>query len=414
MDTATLRSQMMQLWKETFHDSDSYIALIFDTYFDPEWVVYEELQGKVEAALLGIPYDFGWTDHPLRGLYLCGLATRDKSRGRGYMSQLIERICSKAADAGFAFTFLIPANDGLRKFYYDRNFVNATYRIDNRYTNIHNFENEYYAILDDEDSRVSKFKKRYFSTLNTQFIDIKDTELIDKTIRLIEKSENDTPYVCLRHSAKDIMTAICENNIIKGEVLSTLNKEGDITSVAFAEFDNETTIYVQHLYSNDQCSRYRLLEDLNNKYPQHSIVVRDYPEESERRALWGRNFTSESLGETSGKTVSVERVYKVSSHAQPYIMARILNLNEILEFLANWRSDCKYSILMKSPNSDEIIKYDINRGRCHCQVVEDPKDVVLSLRQLEEILFRKPSDDHLVMEAFGIPRFVINACLLLD
>ena len=58
MEANELKRQMMKLWKETFHDSDDYVNLVFDSYFAPEHVVYEESEGKVIAALLAVPYEF--------------------------------------------------------------------------------------------------------------------------------------------------------------------------------------------------------------------------------------------------------------------------------------------------------------------------------------------------------------------
>ncbi|MDE6296382.1 MAG: hypothetical protein K2L89_00915, partial [Muribaculaceae bacterium] len=59
MEAANLKQQMMGLWKENFHDSDEYIKLVFDEYFDPDYVEYEERDGRVIASLMAIPYSFG-------------------------------------------------------------------------------------------------------------------------------------------------------------------------------------------------------------------------------------------------------------------------------------------------------------------------------------------------------------------
>ena len=59
MDTQDLKDKMMKLWKTTFHDSDEYISLIFDNYFNTEYLEYYEENGKLISALLGVPYFFG-------------------------------------------------------------------------------------------------------------------------------------------------------------------------------------------------------------------------------------------------------------------------------------------------------------------------------------------------------------------
>ena len=56
MNPTELKSRLAKLWKDTFHDTDEYISLVFNNYFDPELVAYEESGGDVVAGLIGVPY----------------------------------------------------------------------------------------------------------------------------------------------------------------------------------------------------------------------------------------------------------------------------------------------------------------------------------------------------------------------
>ena len=107
METLDLKRKLTGLWKDTFHDSDEYIRLWFDKYYDPQWTEYEQVGNEIVSMLFGVPYEFGGSEGKIRGLYLCGLATNAKYRGQGLMSKLLDRINDKAREAGFAFTFLI-------------------------------------------------------------------------------------------------------------------------------------------------------------------------------------------------------------------------------------------------------------------------------------------------------------------
>ena len=62
MKKDVVRKQMVELWKNTFHDSDDYVNMIFNSYFDMDLVAYHEVGGKVVAALLGVPYNFAAND----------------------------------------------------------------------------------------------------------------------------------------------------------------------------------------------------------------------------------------------------------------------------------------------------------------------------------------------------------------
>ena len=127
-----IKSQMMQLWKDTFGDSDEYISIIFDSYFNPDLIEYQEENGIIVSAMIGIPYDFQMSGYgcakTVSGLYLCGLATRPEARGKGIVTKLMNRIWRRARRMGYAFSFLIPASENLRKFYYDRGMSDAFYR----------------------------------------------------------------------------------------------------------------------------------------------------------------------------------------------------------------------------------------------------------------------------------------------
>ena len=127
-DNNDIKLQIMKLWKDTFHDTDEYIKLVFDNYFNPELVEYKVENGEVLAAMLGVPYYFDMKPDKvnnqetgkLKGLYLCGLATKPECRKRGYMSRMIEDINQRAFKLDFDFSFLIPADGGLKKYYSDR------------------------------------------------------------------------------------------------------------------------------------------------------------------------------------------------------------------------------------------------------------------------------------------------------
>ena len=59
MNEIEIKEGMMRLWKETFHDSEEYVRLVFDAFFNIEMVEYEEIDGNIVAALLAVPYYFG-------------------------------------------------------------------------------------------------------------------------------------------------------------------------------------------------------------------------------------------------------------------------------------------------------------------------------------------------------------------
>ena len=37
MDSNELKNKLSKLWKDTFHDNDDYISLVFNNYYDPRF-----------------------------------------------------------------------------------------------------------------------------------------------------------------------------------------------------------------------------------------------------------------------------------------------------------------------------------------------------------------------------------------
>lgn len=124
----------MRLWKDTFHDTDRYIRIVFDAYFNPENICVRYDGHSLVAALLGVPYRFVIPHAEgvryLSGLYLCGLATRPEYRKQGIMSRMMEEIQARAVDRGLDMTFLIPADAHLREYYRQRGYFDFSRRED--------------------------------------------------------------------------------------------------------------------------------------------------------------------------------------------------------------------------------------------------------------------------------------------
>lgn len=418
-----IKKKMKALWKETFHDSDEYIDLVFDACYNPDFVEVEMQGDELVAGLLGVPYAFGTPDRYVRGLYLCGLATKTQYRSRGIMTRLLSNINKKAAEAGFAFTFLIPASEGLRKYYHDRDYVNAFYRVTDNYTSLHDFDMEYESILMEQKEKVAELKRRFYASLKTGKISAENPvgeEQMGKLTSLVEGLETSQRDLQLIHSRKDIETMIRENSVSKGAIYYSENSGGELTAAAFCSFENQAVV-VEKLYYRDLSSKYKVLSFVKSDNPELSIHHYISSVEMDRKALWSRTYGS-FLPEAPqvGAISMTERVYSLSAHAKIYGMARILDLHEILKFQAEGWHDLKYSILAKTGDVYSYEYIDVRHGKLTVKkMVADslsPEQTahVMSKRDIGEILFRRRDTDNMVTEAFGIPSINASACLLLD
>ena len=108
--------QLKSIWMNTFGDTSDYVDLLFENYFDSDCCLCAVNNGNIVASLTGIPYDFKIGCKIVKGLYLCGLSTDIAFRRRGIMRRMISEIENHCRMNGFYMTFLIPADDDLRRY----------------------------------------------------------------------------------------------------------------------------------------------------------------------------------------------------------------------------------------------------------------------------------------------------------
>lgn len=434
MEESVVRKEMMRLWKENFHDSDEYIRLIFDSYFTLDMVEYEVRDDKIVAAILAIPYRFGNSHHQLRGLYLCGLSTDVKYRRKGIMNILIERFRAKTDTAEYAFLFLIPAGTGLQKYYHDRGFVNAFYKIPLRYVSSHNFRRDFENSIQGDHRELEAIKRKYYDSLTLHKITVRSDgkvnenedeqgkELRNKICIFIKYREGLGKDMQLLHTSDDIQNAIDECVISGGEVYALMDRNKDVTAVTFFHVDkDDKNISVYYLTHSDAESKYRIMEEISHNYDGYSITQWHYPVKSEAGGLW-QPFYSASLPEAPGVGAvgEAERVYYRSNHSEVYGMARILNIYEILKFQAEERSDLKYSILVKEGFPLRYIRYEAKDGQMRRSDVtealsdSEKQQVLMTERDVAEILFRRPDSDPIVEEVMELPPLSGSISLMLD
>ncbi len=199
-DICKIKKDMMELWKDTFHDSSRYINLVFDTYFYTENVFYCYDGDKLIAALLGVEYEFGMLDNsgkPIRvkGLYLCGLATHPEYRRKGIMATLMEMAENSAKRRGLDFTFLIPADSHLREYYKKKGYSTASFK---------RKENVKIEKKGDTHKMYIYTFKDFFERRNYEFLNsiadwCRSREVLSKN------------YVRILHSQSDFIAAMSEN-----------------------------------------------------------------------------------------------------------------------------------------------------------------------------------------------------------
>ena len=83
--------ELKELWKDIFNDDDGYIDLFFEYKMKSEYtfvaVESEEIAGAVYSVYSPLVFENGET---MPALYMCGICTKPKYRGRNVAGTLIK------------------------------------------------------------------------------------------------------------------------------------------------------------------------------------------------------------------------------------------------------------------------------------------------------------------------------------
>lgn len=439
MDDNTVKSKMMDLWMKTFQDSKDYVSLVFDNYYNPAFVRTEFEGERLVAAMMGVEYYFKFQEHKIRGLYLCGLATHPDFRGKGLMTRMMSDIEDAARKEGFAFTFLIPADKGLREFYRDRGYYEGIYNVRLSYTSIHDFEKEYFALLDNGQQKIADIRKRYFKTLSLSEENPYDSpQFCDSLIEFIMHVESGMSNLHLSHTRKDLKAVIEENRISKGDVIVVVDSDDKIVAAAFLDLSKDRgEATVLKIFSSSITSYYRCLHFIKTKYSDRSLRVISSTHSRKKVAVMEKGIVGDSSGISSSSHLAfVEEPVSIRMLAKCYGMIKILNLHEVLKFQAESYKASKFSILVREDDNGSECHFIADKGtlQIHCLNEgsqeeaahseysinkrkgrnSDESPMLLSKSGICALLCRRPDSDNLIMEAFGLPALNLDMCLLLD
>lgn len=391
--TSKLKDDMMRLWRDTFHDDERYVSMIFDSYFNEDLVAYRYEDGRLISALMGVPYRFGgkaddaYDDAAgtyLSGLYLCGLSTVPDMRGMGVMTELIHEINDRAEKTGFAFTFLIPASDGLVEYYADRGYISSSFIVEENYVNVHDFRKEYL--------NNKKSDEYDFDSVSVKLItDISDETISDLSKYILEHEADERP-ISILHSEKDMNNIFADTFIDKGFIAVAQNMDNEIKGVAICRVDDDAII-TKVLFADDDLFKYCLLDKIKERYADENLKLLRYADSSnDDLRIWQPYKADASVDSADSVFGGTQQIYSTNHYARPSGMMRILRVDEILEFMSDTTGDEKYRNLV---NDVECGDEEYRRG-------------------MAKLIFRRPDGEGADEDSLPLPRVGINFRLLLE
>lgn len=116
-DQSKIKQETIDLWRDTFEDTEEFIDLYFSRVFKPEYNIICQQDRHTVAALQTLPYTLKYYNDEVTTAYISGVSVREEFRkqnmGANLMSQAHFRLYYKEA----VFASLIPAEEWLYEWY---------------------------------------------------------------------------------------------------------------------------------------------------------------------------------------------------------------------------------------------------------------------------------------------------------
>ena len=126
------KSQLIDLWRTSFNDSEEFIKLFFDRVYKKENALFIEKNGKIVSALQMLPYVMTYYGKEISVNYIYGACTLPSERGQGLMRQLIQKAFEVMESRKVALTVIIPADPWLFDYYRDLGYTESLYNFFNK------------------------------------------------------------------------------------------------------------------------------------------------------------------------------------------------------------------------------------------------------------------------------------------
>ena len=112
-----IKEQTRQLWRTCFDDTEDFMDIYFSEKYTDDSNLTIRHNGQVVAAMQLLPYRVTFYGAVQHAGYVSGLATLPAYRGKGYASNLLHEAHRRLFRQGATLSFLIPADEAMRKFY---------------------------------------------------------------------------------------------------------------------------------------------------------------------------------------------------------------------------------------------------------------------------------------------------------
>lgn len=312
MSEHNIQLQTRHLWKTCFGDSEAFMDIYFSKKYTPASNIVRQADGAVVAATQLLPYVLGMYGKAMPVGYISGLATLPAYRSKGYASQILQEAHLRLADTNALLSFLIPGNESLRAYYREpRNGAYETVA----YRHVAKLELGEVIHEDLECFPVTENAEMYYKFY-------------------LSKLREET--FSLQPSPSDFSAAMDLCRLEQGQVWVALHRERTVGWAMFVAEDE----------------KHWVLRDVRSTTP--SVAA---------------SLLQKAQCTLGSDVVIIEKKAVPSHHveAQPYAMARVINVPHFLQQLAQWHPE--WNTIIEVANDEALPqnngRYALTKGACH-------------------------------------------------
>lgn len=421
MEQEELKRKLLGLWEKTSHTPKELLGLLFDLYFDADLVEYKENDGKIVSALCGIPYEFGYGDRKLKGVYIISLSAEEGYKKKGILSELLLKFNDRVKD-NYEFSFLVAHTELLADYYGTQGYLSSFYIFEERYTPLHDFKNDYFLSLTDSEEKIKKLKEELYGKIKVVLYQENhkyDMESVIRFLNEVEKKSSTSINLC--HKDRDFEYLLSPGSLRNLNCFISFDTDDKITGVAFTQKDEPGRIRVVAIFVSDPCSYFVLLDNIKRYFSDYSISVNVPNQKFQQQSLIWQLYASSNPkgGDLENTFGMVEIPFNINRLLHPLGMVKILKFDNILKYIAETRRDIEFKLHIRDLEpleNDQRVIYEVKNGKCNKVIVDsipDNKNILnISIKEISELLLRKNDSSNLIMEAFGIPRLDLQIRLL--
>ena len=278
----TTKSEIRELWKTCFNDSEEFIDLYFSCRYSDDINVDIRKDGRIVSALQMIPYDMTFWATSARVAYISGACTHPDYRKQGLMRRLLTEAHQRLKVKGVLLSTLIPAEDWLFHYYQVSGYA-SVFKFAIEKLSLDSFLSDY---------ERNQWDKKYHLICSKCNPDT--FNYLDRTLR--------SRPCCVQHSYNDFQDIISDLFLDKG-LLLTVEQRRETVGLVMAVYKGNDLLIKELLFDNEEV-KITLLAGV-------AMYFRTF------NALWIKPSVNADQEYGMARLLDVEKAYAIYAKANP-------------------------------------------------------------------------------------------------